>query len=125
MNVRYERGQVVYADLSPTVGHEQSGIRPVLIVSENRFNVSSQTVIAMPLTSQPQRVPYPFAFELGPFLPDESLSWVKPAQVRALSTDRLSNVIGKVSPEEIEKCLDALLRVCGRKQRPRADNDGS
>jgi mRNA interferase MazF len=124
VSVRYERGQVVYGDLGPTVGHEQSGIRPVLIVSENRFNASSQTIIAMPLTSQPQRAPYPFAFELGPFLPDGSISWVKPSQVRTLSVDRLSNVIGKVAPEEVERCLDALLRICGRKPRTKPDNDG-
>lgn len=124
MTVRYEQGQVVWADFNPVRGHEQAGHRPALIVSENRFNVSSRTVIAMPLTSKQPKAPYPFAFELGPFLEDGSHSWAKPSQVRTLSTERLGAVLGRVAPEEVERCLDAFLRVCGRKPALKADNDG-
>lgn len=122
--MRYERGQVVYADLNPVVGHEQAGHRPFLVLSENRFNAASRTVIGMPLTSRQPKAPYPFAFELAPFLSDGSKSWVKPAQVRTLSVERLSNVIGSVTSVEVEKCIDAMLRVLGRKVQEKADNDG-
>ena len=50
---RILRGEVRWADLNPTKGHEQSGLRPVLILSQNVFNKRSGTVIAMALTSQP------------------------------------------------------------------------
>ena len=53
------RGDIYWADLDPTKGHEQSGQRPVLILSNDIFNQRSGTVIAMALTSQPQRAGFP------------------------------------------------------------------
>ena len=52
---RLLRGEVRWADLSPTRGHEQSGLRPVLILSADVFNERSGTVIAVALTTQPPR----------------------------------------------------------------------
>ena len=49
------RGEIVWADLDPTRGHEQGGQRPVLVISHDVFNERSGTVIAMAITSQPQR----------------------------------------------------------------------
>ena len=51
------RGEVYWADLNPVRGSEQSGIRPVLIFSNNHFNRRSGTVIAMAITIQPPRAP--------------------------------------------------------------------
>ena len=51
---RILRGEIYWADLDPAQGREQSGKRPVLIVSHDVFNERSGTVIAMALTSQPQ-----------------------------------------------------------------------
>lgn len=124
MNVRYERGQVVYAELDPVVGHEQAGTRPFLVLSENRFNAASRTVIGAPLTSRQPKAPYPFSFQLAPFLADGSTSWVKPTQVRTISVERLSNVIGRVSPDEVSKCVIALNQVLGLRVHSKADNDG-
>ena len=125
MSGPYEQGQVVWGDLNPVRGHEQAGHRPVLIVSENRFNIASGTVIAMPVTSQPQRAPYPLAFELEWVVGDAPASWVKPAQVRVLSTERLGAVLGLASIADVQRCLDAFLRVCGRRPASlKADNDG-
>ena len=53
------RGDIYWADLDPTKGHEQSGQRPVLILSNDIFNQRSGMVIAMALTSQPQRAGFP------------------------------------------------------------------
>lgn len=49
------RGDILWADLNPVKGHEQAGLRPVLILSPEIFNLRSETVIAMALTSQPQK----------------------------------------------------------------------
>ena len=56
---RILRGDVRWADLNPTRGHEQSGRRPVLILSADVFNERSGTVIAVALTTQPQRAGFP------------------------------------------------------------------
>ncbi len=53
---RILRGEIRWANLNPSVGSEQSGMRPVLILSKNIFNEKSGTVIAVALTSQPQNI---------------------------------------------------------------------
>ena len=58
------RGDIRWADLNPVRGHEQAGQRPVLILSHDVFNERSGTVIAMALTSQPQRAGFPLTLEL-------------------------------------------------------------
>ena len=51
------RGDIRWADLNPVIGSEQGGLRPVFILSHNVFNEKSGTVIAVAITSQPQRAP--------------------------------------------------------------------
>jgi mRNA interferase MazF len=58
------RGEIHWADLNPIRGHEQGGQQPVLILSHDVFNERSGSVIAVTLTSQPQRVGFPLTFEL-------------------------------------------------------------
>lgn len=62
---RILRGEIYWADLDPTKGREQAGQRPVLILSQEIFNERSGTVIAMALTSQPQRAGFPLTLELS------------------------------------------------------------
>ncbi|MFH1671990.1 MAG: type II toxin-antitoxin system PemK/MazF family toxin, partial [Pseudomonadota bacterium] len=86
---RILRGDIYWADLNPVIGSEQGGLRPVLILSQNVFNERSGTVIAVALTSQPQRAGYPLTLELiGTKLPKKS--WVKISQIRTLSIKRIS-----------------------------------
>jgi len=59
------RGDICWADLNPVIGSEQGGFRPVLILSHDIFNERSGTVIAMAITSQPQRAGFPLTFELS------------------------------------------------------------
>jgi len=67
---RILRGEIRWADLNPTRGREQAGQRPVLILSNDIFNERSGTVIAVALTSQPQRAGFPLTLELSsPELP--------------------------------------------------------
>jgi mRNA interferase MazF len=103
---------VVWADLDPTVGREQSGQRPILVMSHDVFNERSGTVIAMAITSQPQRAGFPLSLELkSGNLPKRS--WVKISQVRTLSTRRLGTTIGRVSPEELEQVVEGLNEIVG------------
>lgn len=107
-----QRGAIHWADLEPTRGHEPAGRRPVLIVSRTTFNQASGTAIAFPLTSQPQRLEYPFTAQV----PEGALqkpSWVKLTQVRTLDTSRLGSRLGAVPDEFVRHCLLGLLRHCG------------
>jgi mRNA interferase MazF len=70
------RGDIHWADLNPVIGSEQGGLRPVLILSHNVFNEKSGTVIAVAITSQPQKAGYPLTMEIvDTKLPKKS--WVK------------------------------------------------
>jgi mRNA interferase MazF len=90
------RGDIVWADLNPTRGNEQAGLRPVVVLSEDIFNQNSGTVIAMALTSQPQRAGYPLTLELSSKgLPKKS--WVKISQIRTLAIDRLGKRSGRLA----------------------------
>jgi len=104
------RGDVVWADLNPVRGHEQEGRRPVVILSRDVFNRNSGTVIAMAITSQPQRAGFPLTLELAPeLLPKRS--WVKISQVRTLSVERTGEKIGRLSPEQLDLLIEGLNEI--------------
>ena len=106
------RGEVRWATLDPVTGHEQSGSRPVLVLSHDIFNERSGTVIAVPITSRPQRVGFPLSYELtNANLPKDS--WVKISQVRTLSVLRIGKKLGKVEPEELSRIIDGLHEIIG------------
>lgn len=106
------RGEIRWADLNPTVGREQSGERPVLILSQDVFNERSGTVIAVALTSQEQRAGFPLTYEiLKSRLPKRS--WVKISQIRTLSTERIGRKIGVINPEELAQVVDGLNEIIG------------
>src|SRR6266446_7745677 len=99
---RILRGDVHWANLNPARGHEQGGLRPIVVISEDVFNARSGTVIAMAITGQPQRAGFPLTLELTSVkLPKRS--WVKISQVRTLSVQRLGKRIGHVAVEELER----------------------
>ena len=81
------RGDIRWADLNPVRGREQAGIRPVLILSHDISNERSGTVIAVAITSQPQRAGFPLTLELETTdLPKHSR--VKISHIRTLSVER-------------------------------------
>ena len=109
---RVLRGDVVWADLNPSRGHEQAGMRPVVVLSHDIFNERSGTVIAMVVTSQPQRAGFPLTIELKKVrLPKRS--WVKISQIRTLSVERLGTKLGRVTPEEVDRLVDGLNEIVG------------
>jgi mRNA interferase MazF len=106
------RGEIRWADLNPTRGSEQAGQRPVLVLSHDIFNERSGTVIAVALTSQPQRAGFPLTLELvAPRLPTRS--WVKISQIRTLATERIGKRLGRASPEEMAQVLEGLNEILG------------
>ena len=106
------RGDIRWADLNPVRGREQAGLRPVLILSRDVFNERSGTVIAMALTSQPQRAKYPLTHELKTGqLPKRS--WVKISQIRTLAVERIGKKIGRATPEELAHLIDGLNEIIG------------
>jgi len=109
---RILRGDIRWADLNPVRGHEQAGLRPVLILSQDIFNERSGTVIAVALTSQSQKAGFPLTLELKTAkLPKRS--WVKISQIRTLSVERIGKIIGRVSPEELEQVVEGLNEIIG------------
>ena len=105
-----QRGEIWRADLNPTRGHEQSGIRPVLIVSDDALNKSPvELVIVLPLTSKSKnvRTHVPVAPpEAGLTMP----SYVKREEVRSISVERLQGLIGQVEKSTLEQ-VEYRLRV--------------
>ena len=109
---RVLRGSIYWADLDPTRGHEQSGTRPVVILSHDVFNERSGTVIAMAITSQPQKAGFPLTYEMTQPLQTKR-AWIKISQVRTLSTDRIGKKIGEVTVEELNQLLEGLNEIIG------------
>ncbi len=109
---RILRGDIFWCDLDPVRGREQSGDRPVLILSHDVFNERSGTVIAMALTSQPQKAGFPLTLELSSSaLPKQS--WVKISQIRTLSVERLGKKITRLSAEELDHIIEGLNEIIG------------
>ncbi len=109
---RILRGEVRWAELNPTRGHEQAGRRPVLILSQDVFNKRSGTVIAMALTSQPQKAGFPLTYPLDSKQLQKA-SWVKISQIRTLSVERIGKKLGAVEPEQLSEIIDGLNQIIG------------
>jgi mRNA interferase MazF len=104
------RGEIRWANLNPSIGHEQAGMRPVLILSHDIFNERSGTVIVIAITSQPQKAGFPLALELKTGnLPKRS--WAKMSQIRTLSTERIGQVAGKLSQDELTQVIEGLNEI--------------
>src|SRR5919199_4662853 len=106
-----KRGEIYYANLSPTVGSEIDKRRPVLVVSNDANNRAANTVTILPITSNVTRV-YPFEVLLNP--EDSGLpkpSKVQAQQVRTISKQRIQGKpVGNLS-EELMQLVDAALKL--------------
>ena len=106
-----KRGDIFFADLSPVVGSEQGGVRPVLIVQNDTGNRHSPTVIAAAITSQTGKARLPTHSSLAPAscgLPKESVILLE--QVRTLDKQRLRQRMGQVDSDVMER-VDAAIAV--------------
>ena len=103
------RGELYYADLSPVVGSEQGGVRPVVIVSNDIGNKYAPTVTVAPITSQMHKKPLPthIAF-CGCGLSKNSMMLME--QIRTIDKSRLKQRMGSLPPEKIE-AVDMAIKV--------------
>ena len=109
MDTSVRRGEIYYADLSPVVGSEQGGVRPVLIVQNDTGNRHSPTVIAAAITSQINKAKMPTHIELssGTYgLTRDSVVLLE--QIRTLDKRRLRERMGRVDGSLMEKIDDAI-----------------
>lgn len=105
-----KRGDVYYADLSPVVGSEQGGVRPVLILQNNIGNKYSPTVIVAAITSKigKSKVPTHVAIGKQQGLTDNSVALLE--QLRTIDKQRLTDKITQLNSELMEE-VDSALRV--------------
>ena len=109
MDTNVKRGDIFYADLSPVVGSEQGGCRPVLIVQNDIGNKYSPTVIAAAITSQINKAKLPTHIEISALeygLMKDSVILLE--QIRTIDKKRLREKIGHLDEELMEKVNEAL-----------------
>ena len=105
-----KRGDIYYADLSPVIGSEQGGVRPVLIVQNDVGNKYSPTVIAAAITSQINKAKMPTHIEIGAEhygLNKDSVILLE--QIRTIDKQRLREKIGRLSDD----LMDGVDRAIG------------
>lgn len=105
-----KRGDIFYADLSPVIGSEQGGVRPVLVVQNDIGNKYSPTVIAAAITSQINKAKMPTHIEIdakGYGLTKDSVILLE--QIRTIDKKRLKEKIGKADDTLMKKVNDALI----------------
>lgn len=110
-SVNVKRGDIFYADLSPVVGSEQGGVRPVLIVQNDTGNRHSPTVIAAAITSQTGKAKLPTHIELSALkygLPKDSVVLLE--QIRTLDKKRLREYMGRLDYMLMHR-VDAAIAV--------------
>ena len=104
-----KRGDIFYADLSPVVGSEQGGIRPVLIVQNDIGNKYSPTVIAAAITSQINKAKLPTHIEINSQeygIAKDSVILLE--QIRTIDKKRLREKVGHLDDETMQKVNEAL-----------------
>lgn len=108
-----KRGELYYADLSPVIGSEQGGIRPILIVQNDIGNKYSPTVIAAAITSQMNKAKLPTHIEIDTTCGLSKDSVILTEQLRTLDKRRLKEKIGEIDIVIMEKVNNALMISLG------------
>ncbi|MBQ3103507.1 MAG: type II toxin-antitoxin system PemK/MazF family toxin [Oscillospiraceae bacterium] len=111
VDTNVKRGDIFYADLSPVVGSEQGGVRPVLIVQNDTGNRYSPTVIAAAITSRMNKAKMPTHIELPASaygLTRNSVVLLE--QIRTLDKRRLREYLGRID-EKLMAEIDAAIAV--------------
>jgi len=113
-SVIIKRGDIFYADLSPVIGSEQGGVRPVLVVQNDIGNRYSPTIIIVAITSQINKAKLPTHVEIKCSdygLPKDSVLLLE--QIRTIDKRRLEEKIGHVTEDIMDKVNEALLVSLG------------
>lgn len=109
--MRVRRGEIYLADLDPVQGHEQGGIRPVLVIQNERGNKYSPTTIVACVTSKAyKKTPLPTHYYLPESIPMFEKSVVLLEQIKVIDKDRLHKRIGRLSKGQM-KAIDKRLLI--------------
>ena len=106
-----KRGDIFYADLSPVIGSEQGGIRPVIVVQNDIGNKYSPTVIVAAITSKINKAKMPTHIEIGAAehgLTKDSV--ILAEQIRTIDKKRLKEKIGRID-DRLEESVNTALRI--------------
>jgi mRNA interferase MazF len=114
--MQIKKGDVYYADLTPVIGSEQGGVRPVLIIQNNIGNRYSPTVIVAAITTSHSKHPLPTHVRLSGNYGLRRDSMVLLEQVRTIDRSRLREYIGRLEPEELQFVDQALAVSLGMEQ---------
>ena len=115
MKRKYKSGEIYYADLSPVVGSEQGGYRPVLILQNNKGNKYSSTVIVASITSRLSKHRLPTHVDMSSIrLKKHSIALLE--QLRTIDKARMKEYIGKATKAEMKEIEVALLISVGIKE---------
>lgn len=107
------RGDIFYADLSPVVGSEQSGIRPILVVQNDIGNKYSPTIIAVAITSKiKNKMPTHIEIDGSKYGLDKK-SVILAEQIRTLDKKRLKEKVGSLDKDTLNKVKHAIEISCG------------
>lgn len=108
------KNEIYYADLSPAVGSEQGGIRPVLVLQNNIGNRVSPTVIVAALTSKPKKEYLPTHVKIrlkSGKLPKNTIALLE--QIRTIDKSRIYNYVGMPDDDTISNIEEASMRSLG------------
>ena len=115
MTYTIKRGEIYYADVSPVIGSEQGGVRPVLILQNDTGNKFSSTTIVAPITSVPKKRSQPTHIFIDyDFLESESIVLLE--QLRTIDKKRLSDRLGQISAKDMHQIEYAMNISLGMKK---------
>ena len=106
-----KQGDIFWADLEPTIGQEQQGTRPVVIISGNALNRQLKIRIVCPLSSQIKNLKGCVILKKDKINNLDTTSEVLSFQVRALSSERLRNKMGEITSEQLEMIKKGLAEI--------------
>lgn len=106
--MKIKLGDIFYANLNPTIGSEQDGVRPVLVVQNNKGNRFSPTIVIIPITSSLSKTSIPSHVELRSTTGLEKKSIALVEQIRTLDKKRILRKITSISKEDLENVKLAI-----------------
>ena len=104
----FKRGEIYVANLSPYVGSEQGGIRPVIILQNNLGNIFSPTLIVAPLTSRYKKRNLPTHYLIEDVEELKTTSLVLLEQIKTIDKRRITEYMGQASKDDIKNIEKAL-----------------
>ena len=110
--IRTYKGELYYANLKSTVGSEQKGLRPVLVLQNNKGNKYSPTIIVAPVTSKVlSKAKIPTHVDIEPFEKLKYESMVLIEQLRVIDKKRLKSYLGKIDNEKLHQVDKAIIKA--------------